>query len=263
MADRRHSIFGSSSSATPSDPQKAIQQLRFRTQEALTQSREEIERLEEEKEIAQLRIEELKQELEELEAETGFGNVGELQQNVAAPQEKQSAFKRWSLGFGQSKNNQNVATGNGNMSSNGTTDSDGAANDSSGRVGAEFGQGSSVGTGMTADMNTSTHSHESGTGSVGFGMSNNSNHSNRSGGHAAMPTAMSMNGNKRSAADAMDEVFGKNRHMAGPSPMATKGGDRRGMMASHPAEIGHASHYLPRVWGPRRSVSADRPRPEA
>jgi hypothetical protein len=78
--------------------QKAIQTLRFKTQESMSQSREEIARLEEENEIKQMRIEEVDAELEALEAEGAFGQMASLKDTEESQHEtSRRARRRWSL----------------------------------------------------------------------------------------------------------------------------------------------------------------------
>jgi hypothetical protein len=76
--------------------QKAIQSLRFKTQESLAESREEIARLEEENEIKQMRIEEIDAEIEELEVEEACDRMASLRK-IEIPGGRGRAQRRWSL----------------------------------------------------------------------------------------------------------------------------------------------------------------------
>lgn len=76
--------------------QRAIQSLRFKTQESLAESREEIARLEEENEIKQMRIEEIDAEIQMLEAEQNEdrrASLGKIEHAGA----RGRAQRRWSL----------------------------------------------------------------------------------------------------------------------------------------------------------------------
>jgi hypothetical protein len=76
--------------------QRAIQSLRFKTQESLAESREEIARLEEENEIKQMRIEEIDAEIQLLEAEqTGDRRASLMKIENAGPRGRSQ--RRWSL----------------------------------------------------------------------------------------------------------------------------------------------------------------------
>lgn len=106
MVQRRPSIYASSGyveDQSPQQIQRAIQTLRLRTQEALSESQEEIARLEEEKEIAEMRIQEIEQEMIEM---AGEDDVGSLQDR--GPVEEKKDNRRWSLGLslGGGGNNQ-------------------------------------------------------------------------------------------------------------------------------------------------------------
>lgn len=76
--------------------QRAIQSLRFKTQESLAESREEMARLEEENEIKQMRIEEIDAEIQLLEAEqTGDRRASLMKIENAGPRGRSQ--RRWSL----------------------------------------------------------------------------------------------------------------------------------------------------------------------
>jgi hypothetical protein len=90
-------MYNAPSSMEDVNVQKEIQQLKWKTQEALAESRIEIERLEDENESKNHRIQEIEQEIAEVEEEAGFGNMVSLRDlQMDAPSSK-GAKKRWSF----------------------------------------------------------------------------------------------------------------------------------------------------------------------